>query len=357
MEWGRRCLWGSCWLGGALLEPGHDVTLIDAEACHLPIQEIVNQAKEFRPEIIMTGHSGSTAAHPVIIRMARALKLALPETMIVYGGVFPTYKGKDIFAAEPAIDVIVKGEGEQTIVSLVSTVENDGDLAAVNGIVYRDGTTIRETTPAEMIADLDRFRAGWELIKDWDLYHCWGVGRAAVVQFSRGCPHSCTYCGQRGFWTKWRYRDPLKVAAEIAWLHREKKVNFVDLADENPTSSKRQWRMFLEALIAENVPVKMFATIRAADIVRDVDILPLYKKAGIDCVLMGMETTDPATLIKIRKGSTTRTDLRRSGSCASMAYSRWLDILSASRRSGSRITGMLFGSSYFTIPISLMRCM
>jgi anaerobic magnesium-protoporphyrin IX monomethyl ester cyclase len=53
----------------------------------------------------------------------------------------------------------------------------------------------------------------------------------------------------------------------------------------------------------------MFATIRAADIVRDADILPLYKKAGIDCVLMGMETTDPATIAKIRKGSTTRTDL------------------------------------------------
>ena len=67
------------------------------------------------------------------------------------------------------------------------------------------------------------------------------------------------------------------------------------------------------------MPVKLFATIRAPDIVRDADILHLYKRAGIDCVLMGMETTDPETIVKIRKGSTTRDDseairlLRRHG--------------------------------------------
>jgi len=40
------------------------------------------------------------------------------------------------------------------------------------------------------------------------------------MQFSRGCPHPCNYCGQRGFWTRFRHRDPKKFAAEIAWLHR-----------------------------------------------------------------------------------------------------------------------------------------
>ena len=43
---------------------------------------------------------------------------------------------------------------------------------------------------------------------------------AVVVQFSRGCPHPCNYCGQRGFWTKWRHRDPEMLTAEIARLHR-----------------------------------------------------------------------------------------------------------------------------------------
>jgi anaerobic magnesium-protoporphyrin IX monomethyl ester cyclase len=299
---------GLLWVGGALIDAGHEVGLLDAEARRFTVIDVVERAVAIRPDVIMSGHAGSTPAHPAVVAMARGLKARLPHVPIVYGGVYPTYHAAEILASERSIDVIVRGEGEQTIQHLAEAMANGRDLAGVRGLTYRDGGEVRSTTPAEMIADLDATRVGWELIEDWDLYQCWGMGRSAVVQFSRGCPHRCTYCGQRGFWTKWRYRDAAKTAAEIGWLHREKGVNFIDLADENPTSSKRVWREFLEALIAENVPVKLFATIRAPDIVRDAEFLHLYKRAGIDCVLMGMETTDPETIAKIRKGSTARDD-------------------------------------------------
>jgi anaerobic magnesium-protoporphyrin IX monomethyl ester cyclase len=64
----------------------------------------------------------------------------------------------------------------------------------------------------------------------------------------------------------------------------------------------------LEALIAENVPVQLITTIRASDIVRDADILHLYKKAGFSRILMGVETTNADTQARIRKGATTATD-------------------------------------------------
>ena len=44
----------------------------------------------------MTGHAGSTAAHPVVLKSARALKARLPSALIVYGGVFPTYHAEQI---------------------------------------------------------------------------------------------------------------------------------------------------------------------------------------------------------------------------------------------------------------------
>lgn len=299
---------GLLWVGGALVDAGYEVMLVDAEARRLTVGEVVDRAADLDPNIIMTGHAGSTPAHPAVMSMARALKERLPASPIVYGGVFPTYHASEILAGESPIDIVVRGEGEATIVHVMRAIAGGGGLAEVRGISYRDCGEVRSNSPAEMIADLDEIRVGWELIDDWDRYQCWGMGRSAVVQFSRGCPHQCTYCGQRGFWTKWRYRDVVKTAAEIAWLYRQKGVRFVDLADENPTSSKRLWQAFLEALIAENLPVKLFATIRASDIVRDADILHLYKSAGIECVLMGMETTDPDTIVKIRKGSTTRDD-------------------------------------------------
>ncbi len=181
-------------------------------------------------------------------------------------------------------------------------------MGDVPGIAFRrQGGPVLTPTPAPL-RDLDGCRVGWELIEDWDLYRCWGLGRSALVQLSRGCPHQCAYCGQRGFWTRQRYRTPEKLADEIAWLHRKHDVRFVDLADENPTTSPKMFRRFLEALIAHDLDIRLFATLRASDIVRDADILPLYKKAGFECFLMGMETTDAETMSRIRKGSTVAKD-------------------------------------------------
>src|SRR5438105_824335 len=121
------------------------------------------------------------------------------------------------------------------------------------------------------IPALDDWRVGWELIERWDDYRCFGLGRAAIVQFSRGCPHRCTYCGQHGFWVRWRHRSPARLADEIAWLHRTCGVRFHTLADENPTTLRDVWQRFLEELAAPKLPVHFFPTIRATDIVRDAD--------------------------------------------------------------------------------------
>lgn len=109
----------------------------------------------------------------------------------------------------------------------------------------------------ESILNIDTFRIGWEFI-DHGRYTYWGNRRAVVVQFSRGCPHVCNYCGQRGFWTRWRHRDSQKFAAELAWLYRNHGVEVINFADENPTASGKARLAFLEAIIAENVPLKTF---------------------------------------------------------------------------------------------------
>lgn len=92
-----------------------------------------------------------------------------------------------------------------------------------------------------------------------------------------------------------------------------------NFADENPSAGRKPWRAFLEALIAENISVTLVGSTRADDIVRDADILHLYKKAGFERFLMGMENTDEATLKLIRKGGAIASDreairlLRRHG--------------------------------------------
>ena len=294
-------------IGGPLIDAGHEVRLINADPRNTPLPLVVFDVLRGRPDAVLIGHSGSTSVHPTALTLARLLKARQPGLQIIYGGVFPSYHWQDILRDAPQIDIIVRGEGEATTQALIAALAAGDDLSGVTGIAYRRDGQPFATPPAPLIRDLDAHRTGWELI-DFTRYSYWGGKRAVVMQFSRGCPHLCTYCGQRGFWTRWRHRDPVRFAAEIAWLVREKGVELINLADENPTSSRRAWKAFLEALIATGVKVTIVGSTRADDIVRDADILHLYKQAGCIRFLMGLEGTDEATLATVKKGGSRAKD-------------------------------------------------
>jgi len=294
-------------IGGPLIDAGNTIQLLDAEFGPMAIKEIVKRTLTYAPEAVLLGHSGSTSGHPVILEISRAIRAMLPKVWIIYGGVFPTFHWQDILSKEPQIDILVRGEGEETAVKLMHALETKAELDKVPGIAFRREGVPFASAPAPVIQNLDDYRIGWELI-DPKRYSYWGNRRAVVVQFSRGCPHVCNYCGQRGFWKRWRHRDPKKFAREIAWLHRTYGIEVFNFADENPTSSRKAWLEFLEALIAEQVNVTLVGSTRADDIVRDADVLHVYKKAGVARFLLGIENYDEKTLLKIRKGGTPNKD-------------------------------------------------
>lgn len=160
-------------IGGPLIDDGHEVTLLDAEFGPMPIADIVASAVARAPEAVLFGHSGSTSGHPVIAAVARQIAQALPQAWIVYGGVFPTYHWREIVAQEPYVTAIVRGEGEETARQLMRALERRDALAAIRGIAYREKGRARATPPATVIANLDDYRVGWELI-DHTRYSYWG---------------------------------------------------------------------------------------------------------------------------------------------------------------------------------------
>jgi anaerobic magnesium-protoporphyrin IX monomethyl ester cyclase len=294
-------------VGGSLIDDGHEVSLIDGEFGPCRLDELARQAVAWKPDAVLFGHSGSSSAQPIIKAAAGLVRAVIPEAMIVYGGVHPTYHWRDILEADPCVDVIVRGEGEETARRLFAACREGAAIDAIPGLAFRRDGAPHATRPAEVIADLDAYRIGWELI-DLSRYSYWGGKRAVVIQFSRGCPHLCNYCGQRGFWTRWRHRDPVKMAEEMAWLHREHGVEVFNFADENPSAGRKPWKAFLEAVIATGIKVTLVGSTRADDIVRDADFLHLYKQAGFERFLIGMENTDAATLKLIRKGGSVSAD-------------------------------------------------
>ncbi|HLO30260.1 MAG TPA: magnesium-protoporphyrin IX monomethyl ester anaerobic oxidative cyclase [Anaerolineales bacterium] len=294
-------------IGGPLLDQGYEVKLLDAEFGPMAIGEIAAETSKYQPALVLLGHSGSTSAQPVISTLTKQIRQQNPSIKIVIGGVFPTYHWHEILETEPQIDYIVCGEGEETIVTLVRAIENEFPLELIRGIALRSGGRVIKTPPVPHIKDLNAYRVGWELMGDYH-YTYWGKRKAVVIQFSRGCPHSCSYCGQRLFWGTWRHRDPQLLADEIEMLHEKYGVEVINFADENPSANQKEWIKFLNALIRKNLKLVLVGSIRADTIVRDAGYLHLYKKAGFERFLLGIENYDESVLEKIKKGGSIAKD-------------------------------------------------
>jgi len=296
-------------IAGPLIDAGHQVELLDADYSNMKYGSIVRRAVEAQPDLVLLGHSGSTSAQPIINELAGRIKEEDPRIVSIVGGVFPTFHWQEVLADNPAIDYVVCGEGEQTALDLVDALAGNHKLEHVRGIAYRRNGRPFQTAPADIIRNLDQYRIAWELMKGYN-YTYWGKKRAVVIQFSRGCPYSCTYCGQSLFWRAWRHRDPQLLADEIEMLHREYGIEVINFADENASSNPEPWKQFLEALVAKNLDLILVGSIRADSIVRDAELLPLYKEAGFERFLLGVESYDPAVLRKIKKGATVSRDMK-----------------------------------------------
>src|SRR6185503_11045272 len=95
---------GLLMIGGALIDSGYQVGLLNAESERLSVEQILDHVGRTRPGVIMTGHAGSTPAHPTCVRMMRTIRAAFPEIVQVYGGVYPTYHAEEILADDCGAD-------------------------------------------------------------------------------------------------------------------------------------------------------------------------------------------------------------------------------------------------------------
>lgn len=287
---GRWLPLGLVYLAAAARQAGLTAAIYDAMAKGIGYEEISQQLRDFRPTYVAT--SAMTATLPAALKTLDLAKQLDPQTVTILGGIHPTFMYEAILAPPSSVDYIVRGEGEATLRHLLEVLEAGGDPGTVPGIAFRNADgTINTTDNRPLIADLDALPAAWDLL-DWNDYPYLVIhgARLGVISTSRGCSHDCAFCSQQMFWGKsWRSRAPQAVAAELAEIHATYHVDVFLISDEHPTRDRQRWEALLDALIASDLPVHLLMETRAADIVRDRDILWKYRKAGIIYVSIGIE--------------------------------------------------------------------
>jgi anaerobic magnesium-protoporphyrin IX monomethyl ester cyclase len=296
----------AAYVGGALKGAGfHDVRFLDAMAFYIDDDKLRETIRESKPDVVM-----ATAITPMIYKAQTTLQIAkeaAPDCVTILGGIHPTFMYAQVLSEAPWIDYVVRGEGEEIIVELLRSIDagtDKRDRATIQGIAFLEDGKLVATPARPVIENLDTLTPDWSLLH-WDKYiyvplNC----RVAVPNFARGCPFTCRFCSQWKFWRKYRTRDPKKFVDEIETLVRDYKVGFFILADEEPTINRKKFVALCEEMIARKVNVLWGINTRVTDILRDADLLPLYRKAGLLHVSLGTEAAAQMKLDLFRKQTT-----------------------------------------------------
>jgi anaerobic magnesium-protoporphyrin IX monomethyl ester cyclase len=301
--------WPPAWvayLTGYLKAGGYsDIRFVDAMTNHLDDEAVRTVIADWKPDVV-----GATAITPAIYKAERLLEIAKqvdPSIVTVLGGIHGTFMHAQVLTEAPWIDAVVRGEGEQVFLNLISAIDQGrwpAQRGSVKGIAYLDGGQVVATPAEPPIADLDRISPDWGIL-DWERYIYIPMGRrVAIPNFARGCPFTCTFCSQWKFWRDYRVRDPKKVVDEIERLVRDHDVGFFILADEEPTINRKKFVAFCEELIARNLPVLWGINTRVTDILRDEALLPMYRRAGLIHVSLGTEAAAQLKLDRFNKETT-----------------------------------------------------
>ncbi len=273
----------------------------------------IARAVEANPPVV--GISVPTLPNlPSAVHVLRALRAAGYRGHITMGGHVPTFQYVEILDSMPGLDSIVRGEGEHTLLELVTVCKAGGDWTAIPGLAYRGAKEVLCSPPRTLIRDLDGLpfprRALGEVSEKV-------ATRTAEVASSRGCYANCAYCSVFSFYDlaagkRYRWRSPDNVVAELEELVRRYGVHTIIFVDDNfmgagPKGRQRATRI-AQLIIEKGLELSLILSCRANDV--DWDTFAKLKKAGLTRVFVGMESGVQSALDRLRKHVSVEQNLR-----------------------------------------------
>ncbi len=219
--------------------------------------------------------------------LARKVKQAFPDTLILFGG-HNIPDNNDILINEDYVDVLMRGESEEPFLDLLKALPGS-DFEKIPNISYRDSKGQIKENPRQNYTDIEGYPSAYTSgIFDSLLQNNPDVDFLAILETNRGCPYSCSYCD----WCAGkavRHFPMEKVKAEIAWMS-ENKIEYCFCADANFGMFKRDLEIvdFIVEMKAKNGYPKVFRPCYAKN--SDENVFQISKK------LNSMEMDKGATL-------------------------------------------------------------
>ena len=279
------------YLGASLVREGHDVELFQKRRT---LEELINKIVGTDSEVI--GISSLTCDIYNAFKVAEAMKTKNKKIKTIIGGYHATALPSESLKND-SIDFVVLGEGENPLLRLVNALSEGKttfDDFSNLGWKTEDGDIKINKRDFSDVSDIQQ----WPLRKKEFLEgnKLYGVGyppishhKAALITYSRNCPHKCRYCASPWlFGRRVRHRDPQDVINEMVRLRDAHGVNLFYFTDLTFNINRKKTEELCNVLKGKDLNWYAMCSIDNKNI--DEELIVLMKEAGMTKILFGLES-------------------------------------------------------------------
>ena len=285
-------------IAGGLEAEGHTCQIVDMRIDG--IEKGLAKMKAFGPEIVGLQCNFTTERFRAL-RLAKMVRTALPEALIVLGGHDASRDPR--WFLKPTIDVIVVGDGEEVMTPLVAAYAGAKDLKSVPGLLINAPSGPIHTGAAPARANIDELPfPARHLIKEYASEYYINFRRPlALLETARGCPFKCNFCSVWKFHeSTFREKSPRRVVQEIEQIEAPN----IFITDDIFWMNVKRGRELGQALIDSGIKKHYTIQTRSDIICKFPQLIEQWKGCGRMTVFLGLEKVDDAGLKSVNKKNT-----------------------------------------------------
>jgi anaerobic magnesium-protoporphyrin IX monomethyl ester cyclase len=293
---------GISYLVAVLEEKGYEVDVVDCQVSRPNQKQLEDKFRSLNPDII--GVTAATVTYLPALKILKAAKAALPSCITMIGGPHVTVMDERTFTESADVDIVVRGEGEQTMLELASLV-SDGNLKSLSevaGITFRKNGQVYRTPDRPFIQDIDSLPRPAHKHFDVTRYKISGKIYMPIIT-SRGCPFNCAFCLAskmcgRGF----RARSPSKVVDELEWLRDTFGAGAFAFYDDTFTFDLNRAIAICDEMKARKFDMPWDCRTRVDKVSKE--LLTKLRSTNCQLIHFGVESGSQQMLNTMRKGTT-----------------------------------------------------
>jgi anaerobic magnesium-protoporphyrin IX monomethyl ester cyclase len=292
-------LLGLGYLAAVLEKNQYNVDVIDCQVLKLSIEDFKSEISQRQPDIV--GITSSTLTYQTALKLAKIIGEVCPNCTIIAGGSHVTFWDDHALEECPELDIIVRREGENTMLELVQRIEAGKSYSDVLGTTCRKDGKIVRNPDRPYIEDLDSL--------PFPARHLWPMEKFRELEdilylaTSRGCVYWCEFCTTvRMHGRKYRMRSPKNVVDELEFLNKTYGVKKFTFCDDAFTVDQPRTEALCKEILQRDLKIEWNCGTRVDMLTQD--LLAKMKSAGCVSVWFGVESGTQQVLDAMKKGIT-----------------------------------------------------